>query len=154
MKNPYVFWGLAILAFVGGVFIGKSEWFKNLFITTTQSTPRPTSEGQSCTTTAGKPGRIKNGICTDTGGMPLDDTSIQRTDIETNSEQNTNGNADTTRQQGSQSNAPNDLFLPLNLSCQKYTIFNPYVYLGCKYVYAGIVLQNGIRVCRLKRTTC
>jgi len=90
MKNPYVFWGLAIVAFVGGIFIGNSEWFKNLFISTENSEPRPTSDGQPCKTTVGnKPGVYKNGVCIDTGGMPIDDKA-QRTNnyTDTNSEEN------------------------------------------------------------------
>lgn len=236
MKNPFVFWTVAALALVAGFFLGKSEWFQNLFVTTKQSPPRPTSEGKACTTTGGKEGVIKNGVCTDAGGIPVDTNATERTNnTSTNSEESTRTMTcrnPVTGQQGTigpsgecvpnvnsssrivnlanlseqqrgvynsiQNNptqkmpascelwismvqhgasasalndqwklcsaewgrstqtptAPNEILIPVNADCQKFTTTNPYTYLGCSYVFGGYVLDKGRRVCKLKKVSC
>lgn len=78
LKQPAVIIILIISAFIGGFFIGKSNWFKNLLKGMGGSGGQNLPNGSPCTTDDGKAGTIVNGVCLQGAGggtPPVDDGS-------------------------------------------------------------------------------
>src|ERR1051326_9427459 len=92
MKNPYIFWTVFIVIFIGPFFLGNSTWAHNLTRRKNNnngngnggnggnngSGTQPPAEGSSCKLPDGTAGIIKNGVCT-TVGRPTDDNASERT---------------------------------------------------------------------------
>lgn len=74
MKNPIVFTLSMLALLVAGIFIGRTDWFKNLFTPNGNGNGIPL-EGTACTTAQGETGVISGGTCIPTGGggLPIGD---------------------------------------------------------------------------------